>query len=136
MGTRLQNGVEMAVPLIGIVDDDEVVRESTSSLIRSAGFRAALFPSTEAFLSSDGLHEMACLILDVDMPGLSGLALQRRLAVNGSIPIIFITALVDDQVRAMALRQGARAFMAKAFRPEVLLDAINSAVESSGQGIR
>src|SRR5258708_7585650 len=124
------------VPLIGIVDDDESVRDSISSLVRSAGFRSAVFASAEAFLNSDHRPEMDCLvlILDVRMPGLSGLELQRRLSEEKqSIPIIFVSAHAEQDVRATALEQGAVAFLSKPFNDEALLGAIQSAVQSSGQ---
>ena len=79
----------MEAPLIGIVDDDEAVRDATSSLVRSAGFGAAVFSSAETFLASDQIHNTGCLILDVRMPGLNGLDLQSRLAgMERPIPII------------------------------------------------
>jgi FixJ family two-component response regulator len=125
-------GSQPAVPLIGIVDDDESVRDSISSLIRSAGYRSMVFASAEAFLNSDRIHETACLVLDIRMPGLSGLDLQRRLSdVRCPIPIIFVTAHADDEVRARALKQGAVAVLPKPFGVEALLGAIRSALESS-----
>jgi FixJ family two-component response regulator len=122
-----------AVPIIGIVDDDESVRESISSLVRSAGYRTAVFASAEEFLAADQRAEMAvCLVLDVRMPGLSGLELQRCLAdEERSIPIIFVTAHADEQLRVRALKQGAIAFLGKPFSGDVLLDAIRSALKSS-----
>ena len=82
-----------AAPLISIVDDDDSLRNSLDNLIRSVGFRDQGFPSAEAFLSSNELHDTACLILDVRMPGMSGLDLQRQLvAANWRIPIVFITS--------------------------------------------
>jgi FixJ family two-component response regulator len=120
-------------PIIGIVDDDEPVRDSLSSLIRSVGYRTVVFASAEAFLNSDRRHEPACLILDIRMPGMSGLELQRQLSdMKWSIPIIFLTAHGDDELRTRALRQGASAFLLKPFADEALLDAIRSALGSSG----
>jgi FixJ family two-component response regulator len=122
--------------LIGIVDDDESVRDSMSSLVRSAGFRSAVFASAEAFLNSDHRTETDCLvlILDIRMPGLSGLELQRRLSEEKqSIPIIFVSAHAEQDVRATALEQGAVAFLSKPFNDEALLGAIQSVVQSSGQ---
>lgn len=124
---------ETALPIIGIVDDDEPVRDSISSLVRSAGYRTALFDSAEAFLQSDDMRDAACLILDIRMPGMSGLELQRRLSdMKRSIPIVFLTAHGDDELRARALGQGAAAFLLKPFADEALLSAIRSALESSG----
>src|SRR4051812_9417092 len=102
--------------LIAVVDDDEAIREATESLIRSVGFRAVVFPSAEDFLRSSHLQDTACLIVDVRMPGMSGLELQRQLAAaNYSMPIIFITAHGDEEARARALRAGAVAFLDKPF---------------------
>jgi FixJ family two-component response regulator len=118
------------VSLIGIVDDDESVRDAISSLLRSAGYRCAVFPSAEAFLYSGRLSEMDCIVLDVRMPGLSGPELQRRLRdIDCPIPIIFVTGHADDEIRAKALRLGAVAFLAKPFSEVALLDAISSALD-------
>lgn len=116
-------------PLISIVDDDESLRVALDSLIRSAGFRAQGFPSAEAFLSSAHAHDTACLILDVRMPGMSGLDLQRRIvAANWQIPIIFITSHADDGARARALEAGAVGFLYKPFRDDELLNAMEEAL--------
>jgi FixJ family two-component response regulator len=89
------------VPLIAIVDDDDSLRNSLDDLLRSVGFQAHGFSSAEAFLRSQQVHETACLILDVRLPGMNGLALQRQLVVaNWHIPIIFVTAYADDDARA------------------------------------
>ena len=96
------------VPLISIVDDDDSLRNSLDNLIRSVGFRAQGFPSAEAFLSSNQVHDTACLILDVRLPGMNGLELQRRIvAANWRIPVIFITSHADGDARARALSQSA-----------------------------
>jgi FixJ family two-component response regulator len=118
-----------AAPLISIVDDDDSLRNSLNNLIRSVGFRAQGFSSAEAFLNSSELHDTACLILDVRMPGMSGLDLQRQLVTaNSRIPIVFITSHGDDDARARALEAGAVDFLYKPFREEALLKAINSAL--------
>jgi len=118
-----------AAPLISIVDDDDSLRNSLNNLIRSVGFRAQGFSSAEEFLNSSELQDTACLILDVRMPGMSGLDLQRQLvAANSRIPIVFITSHVDDDARARALEAGAVAFLYKPFREEALLTAIDSAL--------
>ena len=117
------------VPLIAIVDDDDALRYSLDDLIRSMGFRTQGFPSAEAFLGSNQACDAACLILDVRMPGMNGLELQRQLvATNSSIPIIFITSHVDDDTRKRALEAGAVDFLYKPFREEALLKAIDSAL--------
>ena len=115
--------------LISIVDDDDSLRNSLYNLIRSVGFGVQGFPSAEAFLNSNQPGDTACLILDVRMPGMSGLDLQRQLvADNSRIPIIFITSHADDDARARALEAGAVAFLYKPFREEALLKAIDSAL--------
>ena len=120
------------VPLIAIVDDDDSLRDSLDNLIRSVGFRVEGFASAEAFLQSQRAPETACLILDVRMPGMSGLELQQQLgAANGHIPIIFVTAYADDDVRARALAAGAVAFLSKPCREEDLLTAIEVALTPS-----
>jgi FixJ family two-component response regulator len=119
-------------PLISIVDDDDAIRNSLDDLIRSIGFRTEGFPSAEAFLSSNQGKETACLILDVRMPGMNGLDLQRQIvAANWRIPIIFITSHADNDARARALEAGAVAFLYKPFREEELLDAIDAALNHS-----
>jgi FixJ family two-component response regulator len=121
--------------LIAVVDDDEAIREATESLIRSVGLRAAVFASAEDFLRSSQLQDIACVIVDVRMPGMSGLELQRQLATaHYAIPIIFITAHGDAETRTRALRVGAVAFLDKPFSDEVLLQAVQAALQSSRGG--
>ena len=116
--------------LISIVDDDDSLRNSLYNLIRSLGFGVQGFSSAEAFLNSNQPGDTACLILDVRMPGMNGLDLQRQLvASNSRIPIIFITSHGDDQARTRALEAGAVAFLYKPFREEALLKAIDSALK-------
>jgi FixJ family two-component response regulator len=120
------------VQLISIVDDDDALRNSLDDLIRSIGFRTQGFPSAEAFLSSNQACDTACLILDVRMPGMNGLDLQRQMVgANWRIPIIFITSHADDGARARALEAGAVAFLYKPFREEELLNAIDAALNHS-----
>jgi FixJ family two-component response regulator len=120
------------VQLISIVDDDDALRNSLDDLIRSIGFRTQGFPSADAFLSSNQAQDTACLILDVRMPGMNGLELQRQMVVaNWRIPIIFITSHADDDARARALEAGAVAFLYKPFREEELLHAIDAALKHS-----
>ena len=112
--------------LISIVDDEESVREAIHSLLKSVGFRAEAFTRAEEFLNSDHLFETACLILDVRMPGMGGLELQKwLLASDFSLPIVFISAHGDSDAQARALEAGAVAFLHKPFSEEALLDAIN-----------
>jgi FixJ family two-component response regulator len=120
------------VPLMAIVDDDDALRNSLDNLIRSIGFRAHGFSSAEAFLRSDHACETACLMLDVRMPGMNGLELQRQIvAAHWQIPIIFITSHADDEARARALEAGAVAFLYKPCREDDLLHAIDVALTQS-----
>jgi|SRR6185295_6860914 len=114
-------------PLISVVDDNDSVRESLRGLIRSVGFAVETFPSAEEFLNSDHLNDTHCLILDVRMPAMGGLELQRRL-VNRHIPIIFITAHGNDADRSQALQDGAIDYLFKPFSEQALLNAINAAL--------
>jgi FixJ family two-component response regulator len=116
--------------MISIVDDDDSVRESLQRLMRSVGFAVNIFASAEEFLDSDRLRYTDCLILDVRLPGMDGLELQRHLAASHSaIPIIFITSYEDDEVRARALNTGAVDYFLKPFNDEDLLNAIDAALK-------
>src|SRR5438445_12210663 len=98
--------------VVSIVDDDISVRRSTRRLLRSSGFRAEAFASAEEFLDSKSRAETACLILDLRMPGMNGLELQRRLSQNGHrVPIIFLSAQASDEDERSALRAGAVHFL-------------------------
>jgi FixJ family two-component response regulator len=119
-------------PLVGVVDDDESVRDALSSFIRSLGYRCVVFSSAESFLSSGDLRNTDCTVLDVRMPGLSGLELQQKLReLNCPVPIIFVTGLADDHVPASALKEGAVAVLNKPFSEEALLGALASVLNSS-----
>jgi FixJ family two-component response regulator len=118
-----------ASPLIMIVDDDASIRDALTSLLRSVGWRAEGFTSAEAFLQSGQVHTTACLLLDVQLPGVSGLELQRQLrSRQARMPIIFITAHGNEAMRAEALQAGAVAFFAKPFDDTALLEAIHAAL--------
>jgi FixJ family two-component response regulator len=121
--------------LISIVDDDRSMVESIVSLIQSVGYKAKGFYSADDFLKSNQLIKTSCLILDVCMPEIDGLELQRRLAAaTHRIPIIFITAYDSDDLRARAFEAGAAGFLYKPFSEESLLQAVRSAVgEQSGE---
>jgi FixJ family two-component response regulator len=120
------------VPLIAVVDDDDALRNSLDNLLRSVGFRAQGFASAEAFLHAHQAPETACLILDLRLPGINGLELQRQLgAAHWRIPIIFVTAHADDDVRVRALEAGAVDFLSKPCREEDLLKAIEAALTHS-----
>jgi FixJ family two-component response regulator len=114
-----------SLPLISVVDDDDSVRESLQGLIRSVGFAVQVFASAEEFLGSDHLRDTHCLILDVRMPGMNGLELQRHLAATRcAIPVIFITAHRNETARMQALKNGAVDYLCKPFSEEALLNAI------------
>jgi FixJ family two-component response regulator len=118
--------------VITIVDDDESMREALKSLMRSVGFRAETFASGEEFLNSNRLRDTACLILDLQMPGISGLELQNRLAaLQNRVPVVFITAHGNEEDRKRALQAGAVDFLRKPFSEEALLDAVHVALEMS-----
>jgi len=120
--------------LVSVVDDDESVRESLPDLLSEFGFAARAFSSAEAFLSSDCVDRTKCLILDVMMPGMTGLDLQQELTRRGQeIPVIFITAWKDEAVRARAFKQGAVKFLNKPFSDTALLDALNMAFQTDGK---
>jgi FixJ family two-component response regulator len=122
-------------PLIAVVDDDASMRGALQRLLRSVGLRAAVFASAEEFLQAGQLQGTACVILDVRMPRMSGLELQRHLATTHCpIPLIFITAHGDEEARERALRAGAVDFLYKPFREELLLRAIQSALQASREG--
>src|ERR1700757_1269015 len=114
--------------LIAIVDDDQSFREALESLLKLIGFRTAIFASARNFLDSPQLPNVSCAILDVSMPEMDGLELQRHLVANHPIPIIFITDLRDTKTREQAVRAGAIDFLNKPFSEETLIDALNSAL--------
>ena len=119
-------------PLVSVVDDDESVRESLPDLLRELGYSVRVFSSAEEFLASDCVAETGCLLLDIAMPGMSGLDLQQELTVRGQkIPIVFITALADETVRPQALQQGAVECLFKPFSDTALIEALNAAFHVS-----
>jgi DNA-binding NtrC family response regulator len=117
-------------PLVCVIDDDSLVRESLSRLLRSAGLRVQAFASAQEFLASRPSEAPSCLVLDVQMPGISGLELQRQLG-NGEsrVPIIFMTGYGDIPMSVRAMRAGAFEFLTKPCRDEDLLSAVNQAIE-------
>jgi FixJ family two-component response regulator len=116
-------------PLISIVDDDESIREATKGLVRSLGYLAATFASAEEFLSSGHVNETSCLITDVQMPGLSGVELQRRLIAQGRLmPTIFVTAFPDDRTRTRVLTAGAIGYLSKPYDEESLIACLDTAL--------
>jgi FixJ family two-component response regulator len=123
------------VPMISIVDDDPSVREATKGLVRSLGYGAAAFASAEDFLQSDQVNDTACLITDVQMPGLSGVELQSRLIAQGNCtPIIFITAFPEQRIRTRALEAGAVGFLSKPFDEDRLIEYIHAALNGGKAG--
>jgi FixJ family two-component response regulator len=119
------------IKLVAIVDDDDSMRSALQGLLKSAELSAQSFASAEEFLNSGQQQQVACLIADIRMPGMSGLELQAKLnAERCRIPIIFITAHGDEKMRLLALRAGAVEFMAKPFNDEVLLESVRAALES------
>jgi FixJ family two-component response regulator len=120
--------------IVMIVDDDDSIRKSVRRLMKSYGFAVETFASAEEFLGSDRLAKTSCLILDVQMPGMSGLELQRRLVASGClIPIIFITAYSDERARAEAMQAGAVSYLAKPFDDGELLNCIHTALQHAGR---
>jgi FixJ family two-component response regulator len=115
--------------VIAVVDDDKSLQSALQDLIESDGLLAICFSSAEQFLDSDRRDNAACLIADIRMPGMSGLELQAKLnAERCRIPIIFITACSDAEMRAVAMRDGAVAFLTKPFDDAVLLEIVHAAV--------
>ena len=112
------------------MDDDESFQRALQDLIESDGLSALCFGSAEQFLESNARHEAACLIADIRMPGMSGLELQAKLkAERCRIPVIFITAHGDAEMRIHAMRQGAVEFLSKPFDDAVLLEIVHTALE-------
>ncbi len=117
--------------VVAIVDDDELVRSALQGLMKAAGFAALAFASGEEFLNSGELERTACLIVDIRMPGMSGLELQSKLnKEHHRIPIIFITAQGDEKMRMQALRTGAVKFLTKPIDRGVLLDSVHTALDA------
>ncbi len=116
--------------VIAIVDDDPSAREGLSSLIRSAGLQVETFASAQEFLARSGAEPLSCLVLDLQLPGLSGLDLQKRMAEVGlEIPIVFLTGHGDIPASVQAMKAGAVEFLTKPFDDEKLLQAIQEAVQ-------
>lgn len=114
---------------VAIVDDDELFRRSIERLVRSAGFRVEAFGSAEDFLEQSNLDRTACAILDVKLPGMNGLDLQRRLMSRPRpMPIVFVSAHEEAVMRATALSNGAIAFLKKPFDDSMLLDALAQSI--------
>lgn len=122
-------------PLVAIIDDDESVRATTDSLVRSLGYVVHTFASAEAFLLSDRCHEFACVIADVQMLGISGVELQDRLRAQGCrVPFIFFTAFPDEETRLHALAAGAMCYLTKPFDGDSLAQWLQAAIQAHEGG--
>jgi FixJ family two-component response regulator len=123
-------------PIVFVVDDDISIRESLELLIRSAGWQPEVFSSAQAFLKRPRILAPSCLILDVSLPDINGLDLQKRVAAERHItPVIFITGYGDVPMSVRAMKAGALEFLTKPFNEEVLLNAIENAIERSGAAL-
>jgi FixJ family two-component response regulator len=123
--------VAQPTPIVFVVDDDISVRESLEGLIRNEGWETETFASAEAFLARPRVFVPSCLVLDVYLPDLNGLDLQKRLADRSDMPIIFITGYGDVPMTVQAMKAGAAEFLMKPFGDETLLSAIRQAIERS-----
>jgi len=138
MGTRSIEVATMpdAPSIVFVVDDDISVRESLELLIKTSGWRPETFSSAQDFLSRPRPAAPCCLVLDVSLPGLNGLELQRQLVDRADMPIIFITGHGDVPMSVQAMKAGAVEFLTKPFKDDVLLDAIRGAIERSRVALR
>jgi FixJ family two-component response regulator len=119
-------------PMISIVDDDPFVLQATDALVRSLGYSAATFASAEDFIHSSYIHETTCLISDVQMPGMSGVDLQRVLIAQGyRTPIIFVTAFPDERICRKVMEAGAIGYLTKPFDEETLIKHLGTAFAAS-----
>src|ERR1700757_4267249 len=117
-------------PLVSVVDDDESVRESLPDLLAQLGFAVKAFSSAEAFLTSDSVGQTRCLIVDIVMPGMTGIELQRELILRRQeMPIVFITAHHDETIRPLLLEPGAPDILFKPFSEAALREALNAALD-------
>ena len=125
--------MNQGLPIVFIVDDDEAVRNSLRLLVKSVGLSATALVSAQEFLASYDPLQPGCLVLDVRMPGMSGLELQQQLNLRGAvIPVIFITGHGDVPMAVAAMQQGAFDFLQKPFRDQDLMDRIQRALEKDG----
>jgi FixJ family two-component response regulator len=123
------------IGLIAIVDDDQPFRDALASALRAASFSVVTYGSAEEFLGSFSLEVTACLVLDVRLPGMSGVELQRHMIETGkTVPIIFVTGHGDDCLRDQLLKAGAKGFLPKPVRSDTLLAEIEAAISKSAEG--
>ena len=121
----------MPTPHIAVIDDDDSVREAMKNLVNVLGYSVDVFASAEAFLTSDQINSTACVITDVQMPGMSGVELQRRLLAGGHpVPIIFVTAYPNESIRDRVMRDGAIGYLSKPLQKQSLLDCLDRALSS------
>lgn len=134
MKKRVGNQITDMAPLVAVVDDDESIREAVMSLLKSVGFRVLAFAAAEDFLNEVKDNMPDCLILDVRMPGISGLGLQKILIEKkADCPIVFISAHSEENAQEKALDAGAIDFILKPFSEDSLLEAVNSAISWAGR---
>jgi FixJ family two-component response regulator len=127
---RIRGLVRLGSTVISIVDDDESVRLATQSLLSSRGWTAHAFASADEFLNSPRLNDSACLVVDVQMPRINGIDLQRILGARGySIPMVFITAFPNDNIRERLLNSGAVCFLSKPFDDQSLIQCLDRALQ-------
>jgi FixJ family two-component response regulator len=132
----MENKMVSKKALVVIVDDDESIRETTKDLLESAGLEAAAFASAEDFLASGMLPRVACMVADMRMSGMSGLALHEHLLASGhAVPTILMTAYPDEGARSRALKAGVVAYLAKPFTGDELLGCIGSAVPPPSRSV-
>jgi FixJ family two-component response regulator len=125
-----KHSTDAAPPLVFVVDDDDSFRSALQRLLTSAAFAVQAFPTARAFLDVHRPDVPACLVLDVQLPGLSGLDLQRELALSGAtLPIIFLTGRGDIPMSVRAMKAGAAEFLTKPFREQDLLEGIRRAID-------
>jgi FixJ family two-component response regulator len=124
------------IPVVFVVDGDRTVHESLDPMIRAAGCEARMVASAEEFLKRNDVGGPGCLLLELDLPGLSGLELQRLVADRGELPIIFMSARADIQATVQAMKGGAFEFLTKPLSQAVLIDAIHGAIERSHAAVR
>ena len=118
-------------PIVSIIDDDQDVRQAVQRLMRSRGFATRTFASAEEFLRSPSLHETACVITDIQMPGMTGIDLHDVMLKQGPrLPVIFLTAFPDDRTEKRALQAGALGFLTKPFDARTLVSLVDTAVQS------
>jgi FixJ family two-component response regulator len=127
------NDIQQQTGIIAIVDDDQPLREALASVMKAAGFSTNTFASAEEYLDSSKRQDTTCLILDVRLPGMSGVELQRRLLdANSEVPIIFVTAHGDASLRDLVMKAGAASFLNKPVRSDTLLKEIRAAIGKDG----